>query len=105
MFLTKKIAASSITEVVIAIAVIGLCIGIASLVFVRSTRVTINFQDVKKQTEIQSMLWEKLFLQEDITDIEDVFVERDFTDNDSIETLTFKTNDDKILWQQDWMKR
>lgn len=100
-----KIPASSIAEVVIAVAVIGLCIGIASLIFIRSTRVTINFQDVRKQTEIQSELWKKLYQQEtELEDIEDVFVSTEELEQDSLKLLVFKASDDKVIWKQEWIK-
>lgn len=105
MFLKKKIQASSLAEVVIAVSIIALCIGIASLVFIRSTRVTINFQDVKKQTEIQSELWKKLYQQEiEVEGPDETTIELLDTENDSIATLRFKGSDDKILWDQDWLK-
>lgn len=105
MFLRKKIKASSLAEVVISVAIIAICIGIASLVFIRSARITINFQDVKKQTEIQSELWEKLYQQEgDVEEIDEVIMETLDTENDSIQTLRFKGSDDKVLWDQDWLK-
>lgn len=105
MFLKRKIPASSLTEVIIAISIIALCIGIASLVFIRSTRVTINFQDVKRQTEIQSKLWKSLFLQEsEIEDVEDIKQEEMDSTNDSLVVIEFIGADDKIIWKQDWIK-
>ncbi|MCH2224906.1 MAG: hypothetical protein MK066_09070 [Crocinitomicaceae bacterium] len=105
MLLKKKIQASSLAEAVIAVSIIALCIGIASLVFIRSTRVTINFQDVKKQTEIQSELWEKLYKQEiEVKGPDETILEVLDTENDSIETMRFKGSDDKVLWDQDWLK-
>jgi hypothetical protein len=105
VFLKRKVIASSLAEVVIAVAVIALCMGIASLVFIRSTKSTINFQDVKKQTEIQSMLWHNLFLQEqEVEAIDDVILEVREGSSDSIEVLMFKGRDNKVIWKQDWWK-
>ncbi len=103
MFLKRKIQASSIAEVVIAISVIALCIGIASLVFVRATKSTVNFQEVRTQTEIQSKLWKNLFiLENEIEDIENIKVLKESTDNDSIEHLMFLGEDGKVILKQDW---
>ncbi len=103
MLLKRKIPASSIAEVVIAISVIALCIGIASLVFVRSTKSTVNFQEVRTQTEIQSQLWKHLFMMEhEFDDIENIKLERESTDNDSIERLVFTGEDGKVILKQDW---
>ncbi len=103
MFLSRKIKASSIAEVVIAISVIALCIGIASIVFIRSTKSTINFQEVRTQTEIQSKLWKNLFLLEnEMEDIDGIKIEKESTENDSIQRLVFLGNDGKIILKQDW---
>lgn len=103
MFLNRKLAASSIAEVVIAISVIAICIGIASLVFVRATKSTVNFQEVRTQTEIQSKLWRNLFtLEHEIDDIDGIKIEIEATENDSIERLVFVGNDGKIILKQDW---
>lgn len=103
MFLKRKIAASSIAEVVIAISVIALCIGIGSLVFVRSTKSTVNFQEVRTQTEIQSKLWKNLFtLENELDDVENVKIEKEATDNDSIQHLLFLGDDGKVILKQDW---
>lgn len=103
MFLNRKIEASSIAEVVIAISVIALCIGIASLVFIRSTKSTVNFQEVRTQTEIQSKLWKNLFtLQNEMEDIDGIKTEKESTENDSIQHLVFLGDDGKIILKQDW---
>ncbi len=103
MFLKRKIAASSIAEVVIAISVIALCIGIASLVFVRATKSTVNFQEVRTQTEIQSQLWKNLFtLENEMEDIDNIKIERESSNNDSIERLVFIGEDGKVILKQDW---
>lgn len=103
MLLKRKLPASSIAEVVIAVSVIALCIGIASLVFIRSTKSTVNFQEVRTQTEIQSQLWKHLFLlKNEMDDVENVKLERESTDNDSIERLVFVGDDGKVILKQDW---
>ncbi len=103
MFLKRKIQASSIAEVVIAVSVIALCIGVASLVFIRSTKSTVNFQEVRKQTEIQSQLWKQLYqLEHEVTPPEDVQIELLDTENDSIQVLQFMSADGKVILKQDW---
>lgn len=103
MLLTRKIAASSIAEVVIAVSVIALCIGVASLVFIRSTKSTVNFQEVRKQTELQSQLWKQLYtLTNEVEAPDEMQLEIASTENDSIQVLVFKSTDGKIILKQDW---
>jgi len=103
MFLRKKIPASSIAEVVIAVSVIALCIGIGSLVFVRSIKSTVNFQEVRMQTEIQSTLWKNLFtLENELEDIDNIKMEKESSENDSIQRLVFTGKDGKVILKQDW---
>lgn len=108
MLLKRKIPASSIAEVVIALTVIALCFGVASLVFIRSTNVTTRFMDVRKQTMIQSELLKHLYrqdMEEAEWDFEDVQVNTLPDDNsDSIGILEFRSTDDRIIWQQQYVK-
>ena len=109
MLLKRKIPASSIAEVVIALTIIALCFGVASLVFVRSVNVTTRFMDVRKQTIIQSELLKHMYRQEDLHevtwDLEDVQVNiLPDEHNDSLEILEFKGADDRIIWQQPIIK-
>jgi len=103
--LKKHIQASSIVEVVIAVTVIAICIGISSLIFSRSLRVTTDFESVKMQTELQSDLWKQMVLtqsaeaQDPITVIGD-----DDLLSDSLSILVFKGLNDRLLWQQHWLK-
>lgn len=109
MFLKRKIKASSIAEIVVALAVIAICFGVASLVFIRSTSTTTKFLDVKKQTEIQSEILEKMYLDqgEEIknTDIElETILEPDEI-NDSLQVLNFLGSDQRIVWSQHVFKK
>ena len=104
MFLRRKIKASSIAEIVVALAVIAICFGVASLVFIRSTSTTSRFLDVKKQTEIQSEILEKMYL-DDTKNIKETKLELENTldqdeQNDSLMILNFLSADDKIVWTQ-----
>ncbi|MCR9171949.1 MAG: hypothetical protein NXI10_05630 [bacterium] len=101
----KHIPASSITEVVIAITVIAICIGISSMIFTRSMHVTTDFESVKMQTELQSDLWKQMVLNQQAEAEEPITVEED-NDllNDSLKVLIFRGLNDRVLWQQHWLK-
>lgn len=105
MHLKKHIPASSITEVVIAITVIAICIGISSMIFTRSMHVTTDFESVKMQTELQSDLWKQMVLNQQAEAEEPITVEED-NDllNDSLKVLIFRGLNDRVLWQQHWLK-
>ncbi len=101
----SKIAASSLAEVVIALAVIALCFGIASLVFVRSTMVTTAFEEVRQQTEIQSVLWEQLHDISAEVSLEGVHLETTPDEKeDSLLVETYVGTNGKIVWRQQRMK-
>ncbi len=106
MFLKQKnIPASSLAEVVIAISVIAICIGVASLVFVRSTQSTMNFQDVKRQTEAQSEIWKGLFLQSEEPEVPDeLTLKAEDAPLDSIVEMTYYGDKEKLIWKQDWWR-
>lgn len=109
MFLDRKVKSSSIAEVVIALTVIAICIGVASLVFVRSTNVASRFADVKKQTEIQTELFDKMHRErpeyEEWEDREDVVITtRTDEQNDSLQIIEFMNRDGKVLWSQQLIK-
>lgn len=101
MFLRGKIHASSLAEVVIALAVIALCFGIASLIFIRFTLVSSNYQFIQKQTEIQSLIWRKLQDKSTKLDIDDVEINEE--QDDELEFARIVTATDrkgKIIWKQ-----
>lgn len=105
MFLKRKIKASGLAEMVIAIAVIALCFGVASLVFVRSTMVTTSFEEIRMQTEIQSLLWEQLHTGEMDGELENIQQSSETDANeDSLLVVTFLSFNDKIIWQQHRLK-
>lgn len=52
----KRIQASTIAEVVIALTIIAICFAVASQVFVQSNRSTVQFMEVKEQTAFQSVM-------------------------------------------------
>ncbi len=108
MLLKRKIKASSIAEIVVALAVIAICFGVASLVFIRSTAGTSRFMDVKKQTELQSEILEKLYrdeagkIEETAIDVELEKVSNE--ENDSLTELRFLIQDERLVWTQESWK-
>ena len=105
MGITMKIKASGIAEVVIALVIISICFSVASLVFIRVTSSSMKFQDVKTQTEIQSIIFQKLKEQNIRKLSEDYayFVDNDLN-YDSLQTWTFIGTDERVLWKQHWYK-
>lgn len=100
MFLIKKIKASGIAEVVIALSVIALCFTVASLVFIRSTSSPMKFQDVKRQTEIQSTLMMRMMNNELNMEIDDVeLMTEDDEFSDSLKVYTYLGSDQRVLWE------
>ena len=57
-----KATASTMVEFVMALAIIGTCFSIASIIFSRTNRSTIQFQEVMDQSEVQSLLFEQYIL-------------------------------------------
>lgn len=105
MFLKRKIIASSLAEVIIALSIIALCFGIAALVFVRFTTVSTNYQFVKKQTEIQSLLWKRLQNSATALDYDEVEIV-DIRDEEMKSSVHFIVRDlkGKIIWEQEVLK-
>lgn len=101
----KYIPASGIAEVVIALSIIALCFTVASLIFIRTTSAPMKFQDVKKQTEIQSQVLIHMYENTTALEIDETEpnIETD-SYSDSLEILTFTGSDQRILWQQQWVK-
>lgn len=101
MFLTRRIIASGVAEVVIALAIISVCFTVASLIFIRSTSSPMKFQDVKIQTEIQSLILKNMYLDDGSLENYDfnINMEEDF-ENDSLQILTFTGSDQRVLWRQ-----
>lgn len=105
MPLRNHIPASSIAEVVMAIAVIASCISVSALVFSRTIRVTTDFESVRMQTEIQSELWKRMQLNQDPADIEGITltIEED-PESDSLNRIRYNGNQERELWKQHWLK-
>jgi type II secretory pathway pseudopilin PulG len=56
----KKIKASSLAEMVIALSIISIALVVVSRVFVQVNRSTIQFREVKAQSEFQNLVYEAL---------------------------------------------
>ena len=105
MFLKRKIASSSLAEVVIALSVIALCFGVASLIFVRFTVVASNYQFIQKQTEVQSLFWKKMQDRETELEYDEVELTEEQDDNLAAGTLvTAKDITGKVIWYQQLVK-
>jgi len=104
MHLKKHIPASSLVEVVIAISVIAICIGVSSLVFTRTMLVTTNFDGVRVQTQLQSELWKALILNGEPPEVESTQLswEEDLI-SDSLVVLNYSDEKGRILWKQNWL--
>jgi hypothetical protein len=107
--IATKVEASSIAEVVIALSIIALCFGIASLVFIRSLNTTAKFEDVRKQTEIQSKVLYYLTTNPDSLSLyqpeETAVTNHEDEYNDSLNVIEFKSLSDRVLWNQHYLKK
>jgi hypothetical protein len=56
----KRFSATSVAEVAVALTIIAICFVVATQVFVQTNRSTIQFKEVKEQTEAQSLLLDAL---------------------------------------------
>lgn len=100
----KRLKASSIVEVVIAISIIAICIVIASLVFIRTNKVITNFETVKQQTELESEIWKSMYLNTSLVFDEDILVDREkMEDIPHVEKITLKNLDQTVIWEQYWL--
>lgn len=103
----KKLQASSLVEFVIALSIIGICFSVASYIFIQGNRSTIQFQEVREQTEFQSLLF-NAFISDTIPVTEDwdgLFTQIDVTDGERSEELKKKyylKSSGKQLWEQEF---
>lgn len=101
----KRIPASSIAEMVIALTIISICFTIASQVFVQTNRSTIQFQEVREQTEFQSQVLDAL-IHDTLPDPKAWkglygTMEVETTTKDSVTFSDFSlVNNQKTTWQQ-----
>jgi type II secretory pathway pseudopilin PulG len=101
----KRIKASSIAEMAIALAIIAICFLVASQVFMQASRSTIQFKEVKEQTEFQSLMFDAL-IHDTLPESKDWkgelgTIETEETTKDTITTTTFSLQSNgKTVWQQ-----
>lgn len=95
-------------EFVMALALIGTAFSIASMIFSRTNRSTIQYQEVMDQTEIQSMLFEQYIKDTFIAQPEWKNIETtlEVTSSDSIKGVECHTyllhSDQKKMWEQNF---
>jgi hypothetical protein len=109
----RKLKASSIAEIAIALSIIAICFALASRLFIQSARSTVQFQETIEQSEFQSVLFTSYSLDSNIytpklwedklTTIETVITEKDSV---RTEQLLLK-NSIKTNWMQEftWSKK
>jgi hypothetical protein len=104
----NKTPASSIAEVVIALTIIALCFTVASLIFIRSINVSTRFQEIRKQTEIQSKIMESLYRDNDsipLIEMEDITVKTvQDKANEKLNVIEFLGTDNRVIWKQQVLK-
>lgn len=102
----KRISGSTIAEVVIALTIIAVCFAVASQVFVQSNRSTVQFSEVREQTEFQSFVLQAL-TSDTLPDIrswkgELTTVEDEVSGPDSCKTHHLSLHSSgKLIWQQE----
>ncbi|MGV3610300.1 MAG: hypothetical protein ACO1N0_05095 [Fluviicola sp.] len=58
----RKLKASSIAEIAIALSIIAICFALGSRLFIQSARSTVQFQETIEQSEFQSILFTNYLL-------------------------------------------
>ncbi|MDF3026948.1 MAG: hypothetical protein K0S23_1255 [Fluviicola sp.] len=104
----RKLKASSIAEIAIALSIIAICFALASRLFIQSARSTVQFQETIEQSEFQSVLFTSYSLdsnvynpklwEDKLTTIETVITEKDSV---RTEQLLLK-NSVKTNWMQEF---
>jgi hypothetical protein len=98
--LAKKLKASSLAELVIALSIIALCISIAALVFIRSLKTNGAIQEIKEETDFQSSLY--LYLNNNPDSLYNALPTIEKSNGaDGIEIYTLWGTDHKLIWEQE----
>jgi type II secretory pathway pseudopilin PulG len=103
----KKLQASSLVEFVIALSIIGICFSVASYIFIQGNRSTIQFQEVREQTEFQSLLFNALIHDTfpATENWEGVFTQIDVikgSRNEEMKNIYYLKSSGKQLWEQEF---
>jgi hypothetical protein len=109
----RKLKASSIAEIAIALSIIAICFALGSRLFIQSARSTVQFQETIEQSEFQSLLFTSYSLDSSVynpklwddklTSIESVSSEKDSVRKE----LLLLKNSVKTNWAQEfiWPKK
>lgn len=101
----KRVHASTVAELVIALTIIAICFAVATQVFMQTNRSTIQFREVQEQTEFQSMMIDALIhdtlpdtklWKEEWSSIEVLTTQKDSVIFSDISLI----NNQKTIWQQ-----
>jgi hypothetical protein len=109
----RKLKASSIAEIAIALSIIAICFALGSRLFIQSARSTVQFQETIEQSEFQSLLFTSYSLDSSIYDpkiwndklttVEEQVMEKDSTRTQQLSLM----NSIKANWSQEfiWSKK
>ncbi len=105
----RKLKASSIAEIAIALSIIAICFALGSRLFIQSARSTVQFQETIEQSEFQSVLFTSYSLdsnsydpnlwKDKLTTIETVVDEKDSTRTEQLLLM----NSIKANWVQEFI--
>lgn len=109
----RKLKASSIAEIAIALSIIAICFALGSRLFIQSARSTVQFQETIEQSEFQSLLFTSYSLDSSIYDPKLwndklTTVEVQVVEEDSTRTEQLSLNNSiKANWIQEfiWQKK
>lgn len=102
-----KVKASGMAEMIIAVCIISIAIGLFSLLFIRSTSSNLNYLEIKNQTEIQNQVYQSLLINND--DSLFIFnksgIKTDLKKlNNKLSQLIWINSGGKVLWSQEFFE-
>lgn len=101
----KHVKAATLVEFVIALSIIGICFTVASYIFIQSNRSTIQFQEVREQTEFQSELFDS-YIQDTLLDTKSwsgtfTQIEQDKGEEGNKDAYVYRLqSSSKLIWSQ-----
>jgi hypothetical protein len=105
----RKLKASSIAEIAIALSIIAICFALGSRLFTQSARSTVQFQETIEQSEFQSLLFTSYLLDSSVYDpkiwndklttIEAVITEKDSVKTEQLSVM----NSIRANWTQEFI--
>lgn len=98
-----NIKASGLVEMIIAISIISICVGLFSTLFIRSTSSQLNFIEIKQQTEIQSQVYQSLINQstDSLANKKDFKQEIQESKTENCKLYEWNSSRGISLWKQD----